>query len=38
MMITYSTNVPAPASGLSSNNEKMHTTIIGDALSGAKSA
>lgn len=28
-------NVPATGRGLSSNNEKMHNNIIGDALSGA---
>jgi hypothetical protein len=34
-MIKYLKNVPASGYGLSSNNEKMHNIIIGDALSGA---
>lgn len=34
-MKKYLRNLPATGYGLSSNDEKMHNTIIGDALSGA---
>lgn len=37
-MSIYSANVPAPASGISSNNEECINSIIGDALSGAQNA